>query len=96
METVHINKPSVLRVPVNVWHCPIRMELRKPVMFQATYLDGTWSKILRRMKEDGVYEYIYEGDNVRKCILEPGKPCVICGKCYEGISDGSLQKEGVK
>lgn len=90
METMIINKPTVLRIPPNLWHCPIKFHINKPIMFQAAYLDGTWSKILRRELPDGKFEYIYEGDNVRTCKLRPGEQCYICGKCFVGINDGSM------
>jgi hypothetical protein len=87
METMLINKPTVLRIPPNLWHCPISFHIRKPIIFQAAYLDGTWSKILRRQLEDGKYEYNYEGDNVRFCKFNPGKYCDICGKCFGKASE---------
>lgn len=84
METVHINKPSVVRVPANMWHCPIKMDIRKPMMFQATYLDGTWSRIGRRVKEDGSYEYVYDADNIRICKMDKSRLCTMCGRCMGG------------
>jgi hypothetical protein len=63
-------------------------------MFQATFLDGTWHKVLRRQKENGEYEYYYEGDNVRHCRLEPDKWCNICCKCFAGLNETS-SSEGV-
>jgi len=84
METMVITKPCVLRIPPNLWHCPVEFTIRKPLMFQTAYLDGTWSKILRRAKPDGTYEYLYEGDNVRFCKERPGEFCTVCGKCFGG------------
>ncbi len=94
MEKVVVDKPCVIRIPPNVWHCPIYFDLRKPVMFQATFLDGIWHKVLRRQKENGEYEYYYEGDNIRHCRLEPDKWCNICGKCFAGLNETSFS-EGV-
>lgn len=93
MEKIEINKPSILRIPRGMWHCPLYFDIRKPIMFQATYLNGTWSKVLRRKKEDGTYEYYYEGDNLRKCRLEPEKWCNICGKCFTGFNETSYSEK---
>ena len=87
MERIVVDKPCVIRVPAGTWHCPIYFNIRKPVMFQATWLDGIWHKILRREKEGGGWEYYYEGDNLRKCRLEPDKWCNICGKCFAGLNE---------
>ncbi len=93
METIHFNKPSVVRIPPNVWHCPIKMVIRKPMMFQATYLAGTWARIGRRVRPDGTYEYIFDGDNIRMCKLRPGEKCVMCGKCMGGKANVSFIEE---
>lgn len=87
MERIVVDKPCVIRVPAGTWHCPIYFNIRKPLMFQATWLDGIWHKILRREKEGGGWEYYYEGDNLRKCRLEPDKWCNICGKCFAGLNE---------
>ena len=92
METMVITKPCVLRIPPNMWHCPVVFKIRKPLIFQAAYLDGTWSKILRRPKADGTYEYLYEGDNIRYCKERPGEFCTLCGKCFGEVSDRSATK----
>lgn len=94
MERVVVDKPCIIRIPPNTWHCPIYFDLRKPTMFQATWLDGIWHKVLRRKREDGEWEYYYEGDNLRKCRLEPDKWCNICGKCFKGLNETSYE-EGV-
>lgn len=87
MERIVVDKPCVIRVPAGTWHCPIYFNIRKPLMFQATWLDGIWHKILRREKEGGGWEYYYEGDNLRRCRLEPDKWCNICGKCFAGLNE---------
>ena len=92
MEKIVVDKPCVIRIPKDTWHCPIYFDLRKPVMFQATWLDGIWHKILRRKKEDGGWEYYYEGDNIRRCRLDPEKWCNICGKCFVGLNETSFEE----
>ena len=82
LQKITITKPTILRIPPNIWHCPIDFRIiNKPILWQAIYQDGTWAKIIRRIKEDGTKEYIYEGDNVRECRLRPGL-CTMCGECF--------------
>ena len=94
METIHITKPTILRIPANMWHCPIKFNIRRPIIFQAAYLDGTWAKIVRRIKPDGTWEYLYEGDNIRMCVERPGKYCTVCGKCYQDTDINYVPGEG--
>ncbi len=48
MESKIITKPTVVRIPPNVWHCPILFrKMNKPVLFQAAFLSGTWGTITR-------------------------------------------------
>jgi len=100
MESIFFNKPAIVRIPPNVWHCPIHMRLNKPILFQSAYLDGTWAKITRgkKLEGDGMfeYEYIYEGDNVRLCRLDPSKKCNICGACYANINADGYKEEDYK
>ena len=85
-EVVKIDKPCVVRVPADMWHCPIVYKsVRKPVAFFPTYYDGDWSKILR--KGDG---YVYEAASLRKCSYDHDKTCFYCGKCLKDPSVPSL------
>ena len=50
MESKIITKPTVVRIPANTWHCPIRFrKMKKPVMFQAAFMSGTWGTIVSRI-----------------------------------------------
>jgi hypothetical protein len=95
MESKIITKPTVVRIPANVWHCPILFrKMKKPLIFQAAFMSGTWGTINKvpdsvklvdadgknpRFREIG---YMYNGDNVRMCKYNPRKRCNICGKCF--------------
>jgi len=98
MESKMITKPTVVRVPANVWHCPILFRnVKKPLIFQAAFLSGTWGTI-NQAKEDptaGMPQektdsrpfsrrktYTYMGDNVRFCKYNDKKRCNICGECF--------------
>ncbi len=89
MESRMITRPTVVRIPPNTWHCPIRFrKMKKPVVFQAAFMSGTWGTIVRREAKEGSsffksdYSYAYMGDNVRMCRFDPEKRCNICGKCF--------------
>ncbi len=92
MESKIITKPTVIRFPPNVWHCPIKFrKMKKPILFQAAFLDGTWGTITRGPEGSGAvqkqyfnrkYTYDYMGDNVRYCKYNDKKRCIICGKCF--------------
>ena len=54
LESRLITKPTVVRIPANTWHCPIKFrKMNKPVLFQAAFMSGTWGTI-------GVSENIIE------------------------------------
>jgi hypothetical protein len=49
MEKIVITEPTVVRVPPNMWHCPIHFKrVDKPVAFFPVYPDGDWSKVSGR------------------------------------------------
>lgn len=91
LEEKIITCPTVVRIPPNVWHCPIRFrDVHKPVLFQAAFMGGTWGTITRSPNSEGQqdrfkshWSYNYSGDDVRFCKYESGKRCNICGKCFK-------------
>jgi len=94
MEEKIITRPTVVRIPPNIWHSPILFrDVKKPVMFQAAYMGGTWGTITRNPVPEGMqagryksqWLYSYNGDDVRFCKLEQGKRCNLCGKCFKGF-----------
>lgn len=83
LEKVTITEPTVIRVPPNLWHCPIHFKrVGKPVCFIPLYLDGHWSKINRQPGPDGRDMFIYDGAGIRRCVMDPDKLCTYCGKCF--------------
>ena len=98
LESRLITRPTVVRIPANMWHCPIRFrKMNKPIIFQAAFLDGTWGTIVRLDEEEKTEEelkeidsrpfgrtrtYEYMGDNVRFCKYNVKKRCNICGECF--------------
>lgn len=94
LESKLITSPTVVRLPPNTWHAPIKFrKVNKPVLFQAAYLAGTWGVIHRvKDREDGdanrgphsrkqVYEYM--GNDTRLCIHDPNRRCNLCGMCFK-------------
>ena len=89
MESKIITKPTVVRLPPTVWHCPIKFrKMKKPILFQAAFLHGTWGTITRSEAKteknyfSRKYTYDYMGDNVRFCKFNDQKRCNICGACF--------------
>jgi hypothetical protein len=83
MEMFTITEPTIIRVPPKLYHCPINFRrVTKPVLFSAIYLDGDWSKINRRVNEEGREEFTYDGAGIRRCIRDRSKECIYCGACF--------------
>ncbi len=103
MESFKVTKPTVIRFPPNTWHCPIKFrKLKKPILFQAAFQDGTWGTITRGKENQGTvqksyfsrkYTYDYMGDNVRYCKYNDKKRCLICGKCFPRMDDIEKNEE---
>ena len=93
MERIVITEPTVIRVPPNMWHCPINIKrIGKPVAFFPVYPDGDWTKVVRQTGENGRYEYMYEAASLRRCVYAHDKICDYCGKC---LSDKNVKPGGV-
>jgi hypothetical protein len=97
MEIRKINKPTVVRLPPNVWHSPILFKkVNKPLLFQAAFLAGTWGTMVRHVNEEGKPMYLYMGDDVRYCRFRPGEHCNICGKCFQPNESGEIFDNAVR
>ena len=101
MESRMITRPTVVRLPPNVWHCPIKFrQMKRPLIFQAAFLNGTWGTIVRKKNTDAEapsffsreYRYEYMGDNVRFCKFNKQKRCNICGACFPKIDEIDFDK----
>ncbi len=79
-EIFHIDKPTIVRIPANVYHCPLNFKrIDKPVFFQAACMMPMFGGIYDM--PDGVRERIYNGPVACKYTNE--KRCDSCGKCLE-------------
>jgi hypothetical protein len=100
MESKIITKPTVVRIPANVWHCPILFrKMNKPILFHVGFLSGVWGTINiepEEIKPEGEQDnrpfgrkrtYTYMGDNVRFCKFHPDTRCIICGACFPKPED---------
>ena len=85
MEKYTITKPTIIRLPGSLWHCPMYFhKINKPILFQAVYLGGTSGRVIMKVDENGVEQYTYGGPEImrRGCKLDPTKEkCDGCGKC---------------
>lgn len=92
MEKIAITGPTIIRVPPNLWHCPISFKrVGKPVCFIPLYLDGDWSKINRETDADGRDFFVYDGAGIRRCVKDRSKLCTYCGACFS--ENGKKQKD---
>jgi hypothetical protein len=83
LELFTITEPTIIRVPPKLYHCPINFRrVTKPVLFSAVYLDGDWSKINRRVIDEGREEFTYDGAGIRRCVKDSAKECIYCGSCF--------------
>ena len=93
MEKHIITKPTIVRIPGSMWHCPMDfIRIDKPILFQAVYLGGTSGRVSRQFDEDGKEQFIYGGPEIRPnrgCKLDPNKKeCTGCGKCMRLENEG--------
>ena len=91
MEKHIITKPTIVRIPSSMWHCPMYItRVDKPILFQAVYLDGTTGRVSRYVDENGKEEFKYGGPEIaHPCILDPTKErCTFCGKCRRIENEG--------
>ena len=84
MERHIITKPTIVRIPKGMWHCPVDFKkVNKPVFFQAALMHGDFGNLKRRYRENGEAYYEYYGDgSPRGCVLDSSKQCNFCGSCY--------------
>jgi hypothetical protein len=84
MEKIVITKPTIVRIPKCMWHCPLDFKrMTKPVLFQAVSLHGKYGLIKQRKNKDGKSELIYYGDEAHPCVFNEEKNCEYCGKCFD-------------
>lgn len=93
MQTYRITEPTVIRVPPNLWHCPLRFRrVTRPVAFMPIYSDGDWSKIVANTAADGTRSFSFEAASLRRCVYHHEKICNYCGGC---LNDKSVPDFGI-
>ena len=86
MEVYSITKPSFVRVPAGVWHCPVYYKNVVRGLNNMLWYGGTSTgRVYPRIDENGNPEIYYEKDNwVQPCVEDPeNKLCTYCGKCFD-------------
>ena len=80
-ELYHITKPTIIRVPAGVYHCPLHFKrIDKPVLFLAACMMPMFGGIYD-MPDGSTREMYYNGPI--PCKYDPGKKCDSCGKCLQ-------------
>ncbi len=78
-ETYIIDKPTIIRIPAGVYHCPLHFkEVNKPVLFLATLFTPMFGGIYD-MPDGSTVEMYYNGPV--PCKYNANKKCDSCGKC---------------
>lgn len=79
-EVFNITQPTIIRVPANVYHCPLNFKrIGKPVFFQAACMMPMFGGIYDT--PDGPKEMFYNGPV--PCKYNENKKCDSCGKCLD-------------
>lgn len=93
MEQFTVDRPVIVRIPPNLWHCPINFrKINKPILWQAVYLNGTWGKTLARKRPDGMRYFEFMGDGIQVCRKNPNAKCTYCGRCFKEAMAASAAK----
>ncbi len=84
MEMYKITKPTLVRVPAGVWHCPVLYKnIGGGITNYMWYKGNSTGRVYPRVDENGEPTIFYEKDNwVHPCKLDPERNCVYCGKCF--------------
>ena len=80
-ETYIIDKPTIIRIPAGVSHCPLNFkEVNKPVLFLATLFTPMFGGVYD-LPDGKTMEMYYNGPV--PCKYNPDKKCDTCGKCLQ-------------
>lgn len=104
MERHIITEPTIVRIPPYMWHCPLRYtRVTKPVYLESMLTSGRFGVFVRRFDENGNAYYPHSNAGYKPCVLEAGKSCNVCGRCFKDIAaadDAAVikpwQKPGIK
>ena len=92
MEVYHITKPSFIRVPAGVWHCPVFYKKVVRGLNNILWYGGvSTGRVYPGAENNGKSELLYEKDNwVRPCVRDPEKLCTWCGFCFDQTEQEAL------
>ena len=80
-ETYVIDKPTIIRIPAGMYHCPLNFkEINKPVLFLAMCMMPMFGGIYDL--PDGTTAEMYYNGPVQ-CKYNEAKKCDSCGKCLQ-------------
>ena len=80
-ETFVITKPTIIRIPAGVYHCPLNFkEVNKPVLFLASLMMPMFGGIYD-MPDGSTAEMYYNGP--LPCKYNENKKCDSCGACLK-------------
>ena len=79
-ELFTITKPTVIRLPAGVYHCPLNFrKINKPVFFQAAILEECFGANFDTPTGQ-TRKARYNGPG--QCKYDESKKCDTCGKCF--------------
>ena len=77
-EVINIDQPMTIRIPAEMWHCPLNfVRVDTPVYFQPALQQAMFGGTY--LMPDGEKELVYNGQI--ECTIEDGKKCDCCKKC---------------
>ena len=80
-ETYVIDKPTIIRIPAGVYHCPLNFkEVNKPILFLATLFTPMFGGVYDM--PDGTTREMYYNGPVQ-CKYNKNKKCDSCCKCLQ-------------
>ena len=92
MEVYEITKPSFVRVPAGVWHCPVFYKKVVRGLNNMLWYGGmSTGRVYPKVGDDDEAKVFYERDNwVRECIKDKTKMCTWCGLCFDKTEQQTL------
>ena len=77
-EMYNIDEPTIVRIPANMWHCPLNfIRIGSPIVFQVIVAHGLFCGTYLMPEGEKWLEY----NGQISCILDPEKNCDVCKKC---------------
>lgn len=80
-ELFQINRPTIIRIPAGIDHCPLQFKrVGKPIFFQAMLMQDMFSNIYNN--DDGSQKELWYNGPL-PCKQQPDKMCDCCRNCIE-------------